>query len=1283
MQAMTYGAMATGITAVNCWAVDRQDVMVSLPSTLADSHGFTRVVYRLRYYYWATSNPLIVAGAGTLVGMNQRKLAATCLLCAFTLACGVGLEMEHVLSAEWFLLLIVALIGNGVVMRVVGGMLISSQSLASLHDDPTSYMLKWMVPSIGLVWLAFPVVFLCAQLGVLTAQQEGIIMPALDGASKIILVNILVCISSLVAREEEEVVAQLRQVESRAVLERATMQARDQVISDFALQLKLPLASIDAAINKAKAELNGDTINIPHQIMIMPSYSFAAMNPGLVPPPSADAVALHQAQLLVQQHQTHGLQLQTAFPAILDQQQAQQAAGVGQRPPPISRAAADPSNVDPTPRNSRAEQHNSASNTNTHQDNKLVTMAIMNDGNNVAGGVNIAGANARENAGGDAGLRTQQHSQEQQPGPAQMPAAVGAAPPQQQPVVVHTSVPPSTVPVPPGALDAVYSVAAATKTLSRILDDFIAVTHDPTGSGMLAAPLATAASTASTPGGTPHYPTNGVHGPSLGAAATAQQQPLWKLDLAPVSLMQILDSAVASLQASALRRGVTVVQQVEDEEEDDDDDGEYDDDADAAVINVGSWGHTHSRHNSVTGGAAGQHYGYGSPTPGIGVTIPSNASLPGTGGAVGGSNSSQIIASPAAVRVGAPGAAAGAVSPQVTHHYHHQQQHHHHHQHGWTASGVVRPAHVTRNNNINNAGGTGAAAAPAATPGGGVGLTIQRPPSPDRINRYHEQQQQRHLQAQRRQQLQRRALASRSAVPDVMWSDPSRLQFVCLAMLSKSLTLCSEGGRVEISIRPYLAGPDRTTTNESEPDASPTVVSSGSAAGAGADNGQRHAGQQAQSQQQPQQQTDHGASMYNQSAAGYAIDTNGDVRTVDVTEAAGDANNTINVVGSVILATGAAAAGGLIGILPAATSPPRALMPPRMPGTGPLDHRNMTGGAEYAELMSVHMVRIYFIDDGPGLSKHQLRMMFERGSDFLAAARSPTDGNGGSNGGDGSLQQLRTLGSHNSAASLHRRRGLNGGNGGGNAGASDDDSDDDGRQQHQQRSDDGGVLTSVGRGVGVAWRGLRGFATRAAAFVFHPLPDVPGGSIELASSTVSSSSSTAVVSASGAPSSSATTARVAPTPVAAGVSSSAAAAGANANRRSQSPGSSRRSSRVRPSPASNGSGGSSSTGGMYLCRAIVEALGGTIGCCPASAVDTTQVIRMEHRGVGTGQLHAYGPSVPGGGQAASASSFGTCLYMDLPCPVSRIQAHLLSYQRQDQARTAAAAAAAAAAGARS
>jgi signal transduction histidine kinase len=243
MQALAYGVMALGATNAYCWHGGGEGAAV-------------RVVSPLRYWYWACSNPLVLASCAHVVGVPAWRTAVAALVTGVALILGLGAELVPLASPAWIVLIFFSFALNTIVMYTAYRIFLLAVRHAAAHKDAAGIVVRILVALVAIVWNAFPLVYLLAQFGGITPTEELLILPVLDGIAKILLCNAVVAIAGLYTRSDNRTKLQLREAAIVAQMHKADASAKPALLRAFVAELLLPVRTILRTAKKLRNELD-------------------------------------------------------------------------------------------------------------------------------------------------------------------------------------------------------------------------------------------------------------------------------------------------------------------------------------------------------------------------------------------------------------------------------------------------------------------------------------------------------------------------------------------------------------------------------------------------------------------------------------------------------------------------------------------------------------------------------------------------------------------------------------------------------------------------------------------------------------------------------------------------------------------------------------------------------------------------------------------------------------------------------------------------------------------
>ncbi len=250
-QAAGYLAMALGGTRAECWLASPALVAAGVDPS------FVRVFFPLRYVYWATTNACVLLACARVVGLHPLLSAAGAVATSLSMLFGLGTEYMPALSPSWGGLLFLAFLFGLTPLAI--GVVMVRRALFLAHaqkDDTGSIFFLWLfAPTIFLVWNAFPVVFVLAQMGGLTPEQELIALPLLDGVSKVLLCSLVAAIAGVYTRADARVITRGEALRERASLRRGETETARALLRTFVGELRLPLRSLLKLTALAKGEV--------------------------------------------------------------------------------------------------------------------------------------------------------------------------------------------------------------------------------------------------------------------------------------------------------------------------------------------------------------------------------------------------------------------------------------------------------------------------------------------------------------------------------------------------------------------------------------------------------------------------------------------------------------------------------------------------------------------------------------------------------------------------------------------------------------------------------------------------------------------------------------------------------------------------------------------------------------------------------------------------------------------------------------------------------------------
>jgi bacteriorhodopsin len=238
-----------------------------------------RIVFPIRFAYWSFSNPLIVIAVAEIVGAPPwQQLGAsliTCLVCLF----GLGMEYYRPTSSEWIILLFFSLFCSTLIEVISFIVLKRALSVASkLVDIGNRKNMRILLIGLGvgvfISWNAFPVVFLAAQLGGMSANiAEGIATPLLDGIAKIALCSLCTTLADIFSIADSKAKAK---VDSLRLIENAKAigdKERRLALMNFALELRVSISATAGATADVYNELQSfrSLLDSPSNSSITPS----------------------------------------------------------------------------------------------------------------------------------------------------------------------------------------------------------------------------------------------------------------------------------------------------------------------------------------------------------------------------------------------------------------------------------------------------------------------------------------------------------------------------------------------------------------------------------------------------------------------------------------------------------------------------------------------------------------------------------------------------------------------------------------------------------------------------------------------------------------------------------------------------------------------------------------------------------------------------------------------------------------------------------------------------
>lgn len=259
MQAFTYAVYGTNSTYSYCW----------------EYNGHVRLVYPLRYFYWACSNPLILAACARLIGIPPRRIIVGTIVTMLSMLLGYGAELRPLYSPSWMVLFFFACLFGTYILFFGGKIMYAAQAQADLqwkmyiakyqnmvgyeqidYDYTTRVLIRSLIPLIGVVWNSFAVVYIISQTGVLTTQEELMILPLLDGISKILLCNVIVTLAKLYSKADAREQQAITNATLASHIYQSNAKGQQALLHTFASQLRLPLRSIHIASIKASQRVN-------------------------------------------------------------------------------------------------------------------------------------------------------------------------------------------------------------------------------------------------------------------------------------------------------------------------------------------------------------------------------------------------------------------------------------------------------------------------------------------------------------------------------------------------------------------------------------------------------------------------------------------------------------------------------------------------------------------------------------------------------------------------------------------------------------------------------------------------------------------------------------------------------------------------------------------------------------------------------------------------------------------------------------------------------------------